>query len=89
MLVHTEQGEDQLVELLVLELSPHGAPQRSPPEHVRLGPEEMLPVVGNVGDDSSQAPHVSRGGDVRISSEDLRGEIADSPTVRVGVVIHG
>ena len=87
--VDTEQRQNQIMKLGVFELSHHGTPHSSPLEYVRLGPEEVLPVVSDVGEDSSETPHISRGGDVRISSEDLRGEIADGPTVRVGVVVHG
>ena len=52
-------------------------------------PEEMLSVVGDVGEDSPQTPHVSRGADVRIiSSEDLGSQVADSPTTRGRVIVH-
>ena len=68
-----EEGEDVVVKLGVLEASPHGTPLCPPSEDVSLRPKEMLPVISNVGEDSSQAPHVSRGRDVRIiSSENLR-----------------
>ena len=90
MLVHTEQGQDQGVELGELELSPHGTLLSRPPEHVLHSPEEMLPVVGDVGEDRPQTPHVSRGADVRIvSSEDLGSQVADSPTTRGGVLVQG
>ena len=57
------------MELGILELSPDGTLLSLPLDHVLLGPEEMLlPVIGDVGDDSSEAPHVSRGGDVKIIS---------------------
>ena len=59
VLVNTEERPDQGVELRVLELPLHGTLLSLPPEHVLLGPEEMLPVVGDVGDDSSQTPHIS------------------------------
>ena len=73
VLVVTEKGEDEVVKLGVLEVSPHGTPKWPPSKDVTLRPEEMLPVISNVGEDSSQAPHVSRGRDVRIiSSENLR-----------------
>ena len=65
VLVKTEERQDQRVELGVLELSHHWTNLPSPIEHVQLVPEEMLPVVGDVGEDSSQTPHVSRGGDGR------------------------
>ena len=71
----------------IFELSSHGTPADSPGEHVSLSPEEMLPVVGNVSEDSPQAPHISRGGDVTvISSQNLRGQIAGC---LVGAVEHG
>ena len=74
----------------IFELPGHGTPFSSPVEHVLLSPEEMLPVVGDVGEDSSQTPHISRGADVRvISPQNLRGKIADSPTNLGGSVIHG
>ena len=87
--VDTEQRQNQIMKLGMFEMSPHWTPRSSPLEHLRLGPEEVLPVVGDVGEESSETPHISRGGDVRISSEDLRGEIADGAAVRVGVVVHG
>ena len=88
--VDTEKREDEIMELRVLELSLHGTPQSSPPEHVPLSPEEVLPVVNNVGEDSSETPHVSGGRDVGIiSSEHLGRQIADGTTARVGVVVHG
>ena len=90
ILVSTEQLQDKIVELRVLELSPHGTLDSSPVEDVPLVPEEVLPVVGDVGEDSPEAPHVGRGGDVRVLPlEDLRGEVADGAPVRVGVVVHG
>ena len=84
-----EKGEDEIMELRVLERSPHGTPQWSPSEDVSLRPEEMLPVIGNVAEDSSQAPHVSRGRDVRILSQNLRGEVTDGATNLGGDVVHG
>ena len=89
VLVNTEERPDQGVELRVLELPLHGTLLSLPPEHVLLGPEEMLPVVGDVGEDSSQTPHVSRGGDVRIISENLGSQVADSSSSCGGVVVHG
>ena len=59
VLVNTEERQDKGVELGVLELPLHGTPISLPLDHVLLVPEEMLPVGGNVGEDSSQAPHVS------------------------------
>ena len=56
VLVNTEERQDQGVEL---ELSLHGTLLSLPLQHVPRVPEEMLPVVGNVGEDSSQTPHVS------------------------------
>ena len=48
----------------IFELSPHGTPVSLPSEDITLRPEEMLPVIGDVGEDSPEAPHISRGGDV-------------------------
>ena len=88
--VNTEEREDQGVKLGILELPLHGTPRSLPLEHVPLGPEEMLPVVSDVGEDRPQTPHVGRGVDVRIiSSEDLRSQVADSSTTWSGVVVHG
>ena len=53
VLVNTEERQDQGVELGVLELPLHGTLPSLPLEHVLLSPEEMLPVVGDVGEDSS------------------------------------
>ena len=87
--VNTEQREDEVMKG-ILELPPHGSPAVSPVEHVPLSPEEMLPVVGDVGEDSPQTPHISRGGDVEIiSSQNLRGQIADSAAKLRGDVVHG
>ena len=87
--VDTEKREDEIMELRVLELSLHGTPQSSPPEHVPLSPEEVLPVVGDVGEDSPKTPHVSGGGDVGIiSPKDLGRQIADVHVV-VLAVVHG
>ena len=87
--VNTEEREDQGVKLGILELPLHGTPRSLPLEHVPLGPEEMLPVVSDVDEDSSQTPHISRGGDVRIiSSQNLRGQIADCPINLRGAVVH-
>ena len=91
VLVNTEERQDQGVELGILELSLHGTLLSLPLEHVHSTPEEMMSVVGGVGDDGSHAPHVRRGGDVRVvSSENLRGQVADSATTgNSGVVVHG
>ena len=71
------------------ELSPHGTAVSSPVEDVPLPPEEMLPVVSNVGDESSKTPHISRGGDVRIIiSQNLWSQVADS-TYLGSDVVHG
>ena len=88
--VDTEKREDEIMKLRVLELSLHGTPQSSPPEHVPLSPEEVLPVVGDVGEDSPETPHVSGGGDVGIiSSKDLGRQIADGSPNLGGAVVHG
>ena len=58
VLVYTEERQDQGVELGILELSLHGTLVSLPLEHVLLGPEEVLPAVSDVGEDSSQTPHV-------------------------------
>ena len=87
--VNTEERQDQGVELGIPELPLHGTLLSLPLEDVLLGPEEMLPVVGHVGEDSPETPHVSRGRNVITFSENLRGQVADCPTVRVGVVVHG
>ena len=89
-MVHTEQVEDELMELRILELSPHGALDSPPAEDVPLSPEEVLSVVRDVDEDSSHAPHIGLGRDVRISLQSLWGQIADSssPDLR-GVVVHG
>ena len=89
VLVYREERQNQGVELGILELPLHGTLPSLPVEHVLLGPEEMLPTVGDEGEDSSQTPHVSRGGNVRIiSSEDLGSQVADSSSIRGGVVVH-
>ena len=87
--VNTEEREDLGVKLGILELPLHGTPLSLPLEHVPLGPEEMLPVVSDVGEDSPQTPHVCRGVDVRIISENLRSHVADTSTSWSGVVVHG
>ena len=87
--VDTEKREDEIMKLRVLELSLHGTPQSSPPEHVPLSPEEVLPVVSDEGEDSSEAPHISGGRDVGISSEDLGRQIADGSPNLGGAVVHG
>ena len=87
--VHTKQRQDKIMKR-IFELPSHGTPVSSPVEHVPLSPEEMLSVVSDVGEDSSQAPHISRGADVRVvSSQNLRGQIADPPTNLGGSVVHG
>ena len=59
VLVGIEERLDQGVELGMFELPLHGTPRKNLPlEHVHSGPEEMLPVVGDVGEDSTQTPHV-------------------------------
>ena len=89
VLVNTEQRQDEIMKRMS-ELSPHGTAVSSPVEDVPLPPEEMLPVVSNVGDESSKTPHISRGGDVRIiSSENLGSQVAHSSTSRGAVVVHG
>ena len=65
--VDTEERHDKIMKR-IFELSPHGTLASSPALHVPLRPEEMLPVVSDVGEDSPQAPHISRGGDVRVIS---------------------
>ena len=89
VLVNREERQDQGVEFGILELPLHGTLLSLPLEHVLLGPEEMLPTVGDVGEDSSEAPHVSRGSDVGIISENLGSQVADSPTTSSSVVVHG
>ena len=59
VLVNTEEREDQGVKLGILELPLHGTLLSLPTERLLLGPEEMLPSVGDEGEDSSQTPHVS------------------------------
>ena len=89
LFVNTEQRQDEIVERMY-ELSPHGTMFSSPVEHVPLSPEEMIPVVSDVGEESSQAPHISRGGDVRvISSQNLRSQVAGCPTNMSSTVVHG
>ena len=86
--VNTEQREDEIVKR-IFELSLHGTPHSSPAEHVSLSPEEMLPVVSYVGEDSPKTPHISRGGDVRIiSPQNLRCKIADCAPKLGGAVVH-
>ena len=88
--VNTEERQDQGVELGILELPHDRTHLPSPIEHLQHVPEEMLPVVGDVGEDSSKTPHVSRGCDVGIiSTEDLRSQVADSSNSRGGMVVHG
>ena len=67
--VKTEEGQDQLVNLVILEFSLQWTLHILPLIDVLLRVEEVLPVVGDVGDDGSQAPHVSRGGDVTVISQ--------------------
>ena len=69
MLVNREERQNQGVELGILELPRHGTLLSLPLEDVLLGPEEMLPVVGDVGDDDSKTPHVRRGCDVAVISQ--------------------
>ena len=77
MFVDTEERQDKIMKR-IFELSPNGTLASTRVEHVPLRPEEMLPVVSDVGEDSSQTPHISRGGDVRvISSQNLRGQVTD------------
>ena len=75
----------------IFELSPHGTMVSSPLEDITFSPEEMIPVVSDVGEDSPEAPHISRGGDVIvISPQNLRSQVADSTTVNFrGAVVHG
>ena len=91
LLVNREERQNQGVELGILELPRHGTLLSLPLEDVLLGPEEMLlPVIGDVGDDSSEAPHVSRGSDVGIvSPENLGSQVADSSSIRGRLVVHG
>ena len=56
MFVNTEQRQDQLMKLRILELSPHGALDSPPAEDVPLSPEEVPSVVRDVDEDSSHAP---------------------------------
>ena len=78
------------MKLRMSELSPHGTPVSSPVEDVPLSPEEMLPVVSDVGEDSSETPHISRGGDVGIiSSQNLRSQVTDTAVNLRGAVVHG
>ena len=93
MFVNTEQRQDEIVKLRISELSPHGTFGSSPVENIPLIPEEMLPVVSDVGEDSSKTPHIGRGGDVTIvSSENLRSQVADGFDLAIdlgGAVVHG
>ena len=57
--VKTEERQDKGMELWVLELPLHGTLLSLPLEHVPLSLEEMLPVVGDEREDSSETPHVS------------------------------
>ena len=87
--VNTEQRQNQTMKR-ILEKSPYWTPGSTPFEDVPLFPEKMLPVISDVGEDCSQTPHISRGGDVRIvSSQNLGSEIADGPTNLGGAVVHG
>ena len=86
----TEQFEDENVKFRVLERPLRGTLDSSPVEDVPLVPEEMLPVVGDVGEESPEAPHVARGGEVSVVwPEDLRGEVATGAPPSLGVVVHG
>ena len=84
MFVKIEQGQNQLVKLRIFELSLHRTPVSSP-VYTSLFLEEMLPVVGNVGEHRPQTPHVGRGCDVTTFSENLGGQEADSANIRVSV----
>ena len=90
VLVNTEERQNQGLELGILELPLHGTLLSIPLERFQLGPEEMLPTVGDEGEDSSQAPHVSRSSDMRIiSPENLGSQVADSSSTRGHLVVHG
>ena len=60
------------MELRISELSSHGTPDSSPHQYIQVRPEEMLSVIGHEGDESPQAPHVSRGQDVPLSTSGAR-----------------
>ena len=79
------------MELRIFEFSPYGTAVSYPAGDFHRRPEEMLPVVSDVGEDSPEAPHISRGGDVIvISPQNLRSQVADSTTVNFrGAVVHG
>lgn len=62
-----EQRLNNVVQLGISDHPLHGTPDG----HVQLLLEEMLPVVSTEGDDTFQAPHVSRGGDVGIKVSNL------------------
>ena len=67
--VNTEERQNQLVNLLILEFSLQWTLHILPAIDVLLRVEEMLPVVGDVGDDDSKTPHVRRGCDVAVISQ--------------------
>ena len=86
--VDTKERQDKIVKR-IFELSLHRTLVSSPVEHVPLRPEEMLPVVSDVDNESPQAPHIGRGGNMRIvSPQNLRSQVADSTNLG-GDVIHG
>ena len=78
--VNTEEGQDQLVDLVILEFSLQWTLHILPAIDVLLGVEEMLPVVGDVGDDGSKTPHVSRGGDVTVISQNQHKSFRNNST---------
>ena len=86
--INTKQRSDQVVEPRILKLSLDGTPASSPSEDIHLSPKVVLPVVGNVGQHSPETPHISRGRDVTTFPENLRCQVADSPTHRVCVLVH-
>ena len=88
VLVNTEQRQDKIVKR-IFALSLYRTPHSFPSENIPLRSEEMLPVVGDVGEDSSETPHVSRGGDVSVvSSQNLGSQVADCTTELGGAVVH-
>ena len=78
-----------MMKFRIFEFSFHWAFFASPVEHIPLVPEEILPVVSDIGDNSTKTPHISRGGDMRvISSQNLRSEITDCADCTRGAVVH-
>ena len=78
------------MELRIFEFSLYGTAVSYPAGDFHRRPEEMLPVVSDVGEDSPEAPHISRGGDVRvISLQNLRSQVTDSAAYLRGAVVHG